>query len=144
MFGGCTGSTAGGIKIFRIIVLSKHSLYNIKHILSPHRVGVITINNHQLLPNTLSHAYSFFFIFVNLYLLFAIFLAMSGLDFATSLSSAAATITNSGPGIGNIVGPYGNYSSLSGISKWLLSLLMIIGRLEVFTVMAFIVLFKGK
>ena len=136
--GGCAGSTAGGIKIFRIIILLKHSSHTIKHILSPHKIDIITINGNKLPINSLSRAYSFFFIFIILHLLCAIFLSMSGLDFTTSLSSSAAAITNSGPGIGSNVGPYGNFSSLSDVSKWLLSFLMIVGRLEIFTIMAFI------
>lgn len=143
--GGCSGSTAGGIKIFRIIILCKHSFYNIKHILNPYKIETISINGNQLTHGTISYAYSFFFIFINLYLLSAVLLSCLGADFITSLSAASAAITNSGPGLGGVVGPYGNYSSLTDPSKFLLSFMMIVGRLEVFTVMAFIILvLRGK
>ncbi len=143
--GGCIGSTAGGVKVFRIILLFKHSFVTIKHILTPHKVELICINGHVVPKNVLGRAYSFFFIFIVLYFISATLISLSGLGFTASLSAAASAIGNSGPGIGSIVGPYGNYSSLGDINKWLLSILMMIGRLEIFTMMAFITaIFKAK
>ncbi len=142
--GGCSGSTTGGIKIFRIIILIKHSLYSIRQVLSPNKIEVIQINKCKLDMKEINSAYSFFFIFITVHFLSAIPLAFSGLNFTTSISATAAAITNSGPGIGNIIGPYGNYATLTNLSKFILSFLMILGRLEVLTVMAFTILLLKK
>ena len=132
--GGCTGSTSGSIKIFRWqVVLS----YIKKHLISaiePNRIVPVKIGNLASDEKIVSSVFVLISAFAFTIIIGTALLAISGLDFETSLSATIACITNSGPGIGKIIGPSGNYSSLSDFVKYVLSVVMILGRLEVLTV----------
>ena len=133
--GGCAGSTTGGIKIFRLQILFRGARTQIKKLIQPHAVLVMRFNGKTVNDNTYSSVMGFFFMYILLFILSAISLSFFNLDFLTAFSAAASAISNVGPGIGDIVGPIGNYSTLDNGAKWILSLTMIIGRLEIFTVL---------
>lgn len=134
MIGGCAGSTAGGLKVMRLVGLCKGSHLKTRQVTNPHRVNTVKINGK---PQEESYINSIFFYFViYIFILFAFTLLVSidrQLDFGTALSACIATFNNAGPGIG-IIGSMGNYSSLGIGTKLLLSGAMLIGRLEIFPI----------
>jgi len=133
--GGCAGSTTGGIKIFRLQILFRGARTQIKKLTQPHAVLVMRFNGKTVNDNTYSSVMGFFFMYILLFILSAISLSFYNLDFLTSFSAAASAISNVGPGIGDIIGPLGNYSTLDNGAKWILAITMVIGRLEIFTVL---------
>jgi trk system potassium uptake protein TrkH len=133
--GGCTGSTAGGIKVFRFTVLHAIATSQIGRLVRPHGVFVATFNGRPL-PDTAAVAVmAFVFMFGLSFAVFTMLLSMLGLDYLTAMSSSISALSNVGPGLGVVVGPAGNFSSLPDPAKWLLSLAMLLGRLELFTVL---------
>ena len=92
-------------------------------------------NEKKVTENTYNSIMVFFFMYICIFLLSSICLSFFNIDFITSFSAAASAISNVGPGIGNIIGPNGNYSSLQDGAKWILAITMLIGRLEIFTVL---------
>lgn len=133
--GGCTGSTSGGIKIFRYQVLYQTAKTQINHLIQPHAVIRARFNGKPIPETVTSSVMSFIILFAFSFLVLAVILAMSGLDYLSSMSAAAATLANLGPALGPIVGPSGNYSSIADFTKWILSFAMLLGRLEIFTVL---------
>ena len=132
--GGCTGSTSGGIKIFRLQILYATAKYQIARLIQPHAIYKIQYNGRTIQDNVSTAVMSFFLIFCFCFFTIAILLSFTGLDFITSLSGAAATIANLGPGLGDIIGPAGNYGGVSDFAKWVIIVGMLIGRLEIFTI----------
>ncbi len=133
--GGCAGSTTGGIKIFRFQILFRGVRLQIKKLTQPHAVFLMKFNNKTVTENTYTSIISFFFIYVLLFIFSAVTLSLCNIDFLTALSASASAISNVGPGIGDIIGPNGNYSSINSIAKWILAITMIFGRLEIFTIL---------
>ena len=133
--GGCAGSTSCGIKVFRFQVLYASARVQIRHLLQPHGVFIPYYNNRPIPDEVTTSVLSFFFVFGISFALLALGLGMLGLDFMTAISSAATAISNVGPGLGPITGPSGNFQSLPDAAKWLLSAGMLLGRLELFTVL---------
>ncbi len=133
--GGCAGSTTGGIKIFRLQILFRGAISQIKKLTQPHAVLVMRFNGKTVNENTYNSVMGFFFMYIFLFIISAISLSFFNLDFLTAFSAAASAISNVGPGLGEIIGPFGNYSSLENAAKWILAITMIIGRLEIFTVL---------
>ena len=133
--GGCAGSTTGGIKIFRLQILFRGARTQIKKLTQPHAVLVMRFNGKAVNDNTYSSVMGFFFMYILLFILSAISLSFFNLDFLTAFSASASAISNVGPGIGDIIGPLGNYSTLDNGAKWILAITMVIGRLEIFTVL---------
>ena len=133
--GGCAGSTTGGIKIFRFQILFRGVRLQIKKLTKPHAIFLMKFNKKTVTENTYTSIISFFFIYVLLFILSSLILSLLGSDFLTALSASASAISNVGPGIGEVVGPNGNYSSINEIGKWVLALTMLIGRLEIFTIL---------
>ena len=131
--GGCAGSTTGGIKIFRLQILFRGAIAQIKRLTKPHAVLVMRFNGKTVNENTYNSIMGFFFMYIFIFIVSAICLSLFGLDFMTAFSAAASAISNVGPGIGDTIGPLGDYSSLENGAKWILSMTMIIGRLEIFT-----------
>ena len=133
--GGCAGSTSCGIKMFHIQVLFATASSQMQRLLRPHGVFVAHYNRRPI-PTTVSNAVmSFFFLFLVTYVILTLALTALGLDFITSLSSAAAAITNVGPALGPTTGPAGTYVTLPDAAKWLLAAGMLLGRLELLTVL---------
>jgi trk system potassium uptake protein len=133
--GGCTGSTTCGIKIFRFQVLYAATLTQFHHLLRPHGVFIPYYNHRPIPDDVITSVLSFFFLYGVTFAILAVALGMLGLDFTTAVSSAATAISNVGPGLGPIVGPAGNFQALPDAAKWLLSAGMLLGRLELFTVL---------
>ncbi len=133
--GGCAGSTTGGIKIFRLLLLFRGAKTQIKKLTHPHGVFVTSFNEKPVDDGTYNSIMGFFFIYILVFIIASILLSFFNLDFLTSISAAASAISNVGPGLGNIIGPNGNYSSIPNETKWILSITMLIGRLELFTVL---------
>ncbi len=133
--GGCAGSTTGGIKIFRLQILFRGAIMQIKKLTQPHAVFIMRFNGKSVNENTYNSVMGFFFMYIFIFIISAVCLSLFNLDFLTAFSAAASAISNVGPGLGEILGPSGNYSSLDDGAKWILSITMIIGRLEIFTVL---------
>ena len=133
--GGCTGSTTGGMKIFRFEVMARMLRGHFLHLLYPRGVFVRTYAGRQLPDDVIGSVVVYFSIFFACYSLLTISLMALDLDFLTSASAAVASLANVGPGLGPRVGPAGNYGSLPDAAKWLLSFAMLLGRLELFTVL---------
>ena len=127
--GGCAGSTTCGVKIFRIQILYHFLVNQLKKIIYPRGVFIIKYDNNAVDDKFMSSIISF------IYLLITALLSLNGLDFITSISGAATSISNVGPGLGSIIGPNGNFSQLPDASKWILSIGMILGRLELFAIL---------
>ncbi len=133
--GGCAGSTACGIKIFRVQILFQFISVQLKKIIYPRGIFKIKYENSNIDEKFLASIISFIFLYIVIFFLITALLSTSGLDLTTSISAAATSISNVGPGLGDIIGPNGNFSNLSNFSKWILSLAMILGRLELFAVL---------
>ena len=137
--GGCTGATTGGVKVFRIQVLASTSLTEIRHLIQPHGVFLSKFNGRPIPESVPLAVMGFFFLFVVTFGLIAMGLALMGLDYVTSISGAATAISNVGPGLGETIGPSGTFQPLPEPAKWLLSAAMLLGRLELFTVLVLFV-----
>ena len=133
--GGCAGSTACGIKIFRIQLLYHFLSNQLKKIIYPRGIFVIKYDKNNIDDKFMSSVISFVFLYIVIFFLLTAILSLTGLDFITSISGAATSISNVGPGLGEIIGPNGNFSSLENSSKWALSMGMILGRLELFAIL---------
>ena len=137
--GGCTGATTGGVKVFRIQVLASTSLVQIRQLIQPHGVFLSKFNRRPIPESVPPAVMGFFFLFVVSFGVIAMGLALMGLDYVTSISGAATAIANVGPGLGETIGPSGTFQPLPEPAKWLLSAAMLLGRLELFTVLVLFV-----
>ena len=133
--GGCAGSTTCGIKIFRFQVLYSVARTELRRMLRPRAVFVAHYNRRPIGGDVAESVLGFFFLFVMCFAVLAGLLGLMGLDFVTSVSGAATAIANVGPGLGDIIGPAGNFAPLPDQVKWLLCAGMLVGRLELFTVL---------
>jgi trk system potassium uptake protein TrkH len=133
--GGCAGSTACGIKIFRLQMLLIFLKNQIKKLISPNSIVVSKYNNQKISDDFINSVIVFIFSFLFIFFIIAMFLSISGLDFLTSISGAASAISNVGPGLGDVIGPDGNYKTIPDFSKWILTIGMLLGRLELFAVL---------
>jgi trk system potassium uptake protein TrkH len=134
-FGGCTGSTAGGIKMLRFIVLWEMLKSYVRQLVTPHGVFQQRYNGRPLPADVPLSVVAFVAAYLAAMFLMTVVLAALGLDPMTAFSAVAACIGNVGPGLGSIVGPAGNFRSLPDAAIWVLSFAMILGRLELFTVL---------
>ena len=133
--GGCAGSTTCGIKIFRFQILGHFVINQIKKLVYPHGIFSIKYNN-KIISNTFIYSIiTFVFLYFFIFFILAALLSINGSDFVTSISGSASAISNVGPGLGDIIGPNGNFSDLPNFSKLSLSLGMLLGRLELFAVL---------
>jgi trk system potassium uptake protein TrkH len=139
--GGCSGSTTGGIKIYRFQVASLLVRSHLLHLISPNRIVTLVYNGRRLPEDVPFSVVAFLALYLATIGVFTIVLTALGLDLVTALSSATTAMSNVGPGLGDIVGPAGNFSGLPPAAKWVLSFAMLLGRLELFTVL---VLFRPE
>jgi|TARA_B100000073_G_scaffold347474_1_gene361945 trk system potassium uptake protein TrkH len=130
--GGCAGSTAGGMKVIRVILLLKQGYRELIRLIHPNSKIKVKVGNSAINERTLETIWGFFAIYVFVFFTVMLLLMLSGLDFLTSFSAVAATINNLGPGQGEVIN---NYSNLTDVNKWILSFSMIVGRLEIFTLL---------
>jgi len=133
--GGCAGSTTCGIKIFRFQILGRFILNQIKKLVYPHGIFSIKYNNEKISNSFIYSIITFIFLYFFIFFILAVFLSLNGLDFITAISGSASAISNVGPGLGDIIGPNGNFSDLPNFSKLSLSFGMLLGRLELFAVL---------
>jgi len=133
--GGCAGSTTCGIKIFRIQILYQFFTNQLKKIIYPRGIFNLKYDRQNIDDKFMSSVISFIFLYIVIFFIITALLSLNGLDFITSISAAATSISNVGPGLGDVIGPNGNFSELSDKSKWILSLAMILGRLEIFAIL---------
>lgn len=131
--GGCAGSTGGGMKIIRSLILLKFGLNEIKRLLHPQAILPVRVGDMAIPREIVTNITGFFLLYITLFILGIVVMSSMGLDFESSLGSVAASINNIGPGLGS-VGPTDNYAHIPTTGKWFLSFLMLVGRLEVFTV----------
>ena len=132
-FGGCAGSTGGGMKIIRVMVLVKFMYSEIARLLHPHAVVPVRIGDKGIPRDVVTNVLGFFVLFMVVFVIGVIIMSSMGMDIATSLGVVIATLGNIGPGLGD-VGPTDNYSTIPAIGKWILASFMLMGRLELFTV----------
>jgi len=133
--GGCAGSTACGIKIFRVQILYLFLINQLKKIIYPRGIFIIKYDNNNVDDKFMASIISFIYLYIIIFFIITALLSLSGLDFTTSISGAATSISNVGPGLGELIGPNGNFSQIPDFSKWVLSLGMILGRLELFAIL---------
>lgn len=133
-FGACAGSTGGGIKFIRILLLFKAVVYEIKRTVHPNSIGTIKVDGRKIDASIMSSIMAFFFAYVATMIVAILIVSLDNFDFMTTFSAVLATISNIGPGF-EIVGPMGNYADFSVLSKIVLSCCMIIGRLEVMPIL---------
>lgn len=134
LIGGCAGSTSCSIKVFRYQLLFSSIKSQIRKIHSPHGLFAPRYEGRSVADDVINSVISFFVLFVVSLGVLAILLGLTGLDFITSLSGAASALANIGPGLGDQIGPTGNFAGLNDTAKWLLSAGMLIGRLELVAV----------
>ena len=137
--GGCAGSTTCGIKIFRIQILYSFVSNQLKKIIYPKGIFVLKYDQNPVDNKFIASIISFIYMYLIIFFLISALLSLTGLDFVTAISGAATSISNVGPGLGSIIGPNGNFSTLPDVSKWILALGMILGRLELFAILVLFV-----
>ena len=130
--GGCAGSTGGGIKAMRVMLIYKQGLRELKQLVHPNAVIPLKVGNRRVEAKVISAVWSFFAVYTVVFLMLLILLVATGLNFETSFSAVAASLNNLGPGLGDVAYHYGD---ISDPAKWLLCTAMLLGRLEVFTVL---------
>jgi trk system potassium uptake protein TrkH len=133
--GGCAGSTTCGIKIFRIQILYLFITNQLKKIIYPKGVFILKYDQNPIDNKFISSIISFIYMYLVIFFILTALLSLTGLDFVTSISGAATSISNVGPGLGSIIGPNGDFSTLPDVSKWILTVGMILGRLELFAIL---------
>lgn len=133
--GGCFGSTSSGIKVFRFQVIFKLIQLQFRRLLNPHGIFTAKFNNNAISVEAREAVTSFFGFYILFTCVIAILLSFAGLDFVTSASGAATAVANVGPGLGNMIGPLGNFQPLPDFAKWVLCFAMLAGRLELFTIL---------
>ena len=133
--GGCAGSTTCGIKVFRVHILYYFIRNQLLKIIYPRAIINLKYNNNKVEDKLIASIISFIYLYILIFFVLASLLTLTGLDFITSISGAASSLSNVGPGLGNEIGPNSNYSGIPDQSKWLLSFGMILGRLEIFAIL---------
>ncbi len=132
--GGCAGSTGGGMKIIRLYVLIKFVSAEIRRLLHPKGVIPVRVGAHVIPRDIVAHVLGFLALMMGLFILGVIIMSVLGLDMASSFGAVAATLGNIGPGLGS-VGPTDNYAHIPLVGKWFLTFFMLVGRLEIYTVL---------
>ena len=139
-FGACAGSTAGGFKLSRVIILFKSAASKIKKIVRPRKVDTIYMDAKPLPDSTIDTVLGYLVVYVLIFFVCAILISiynpnMPGIDFETTITASLTCLNNVGPGFGSIIGPVGNFSTFSNFSKLVLTIEMIAGRLELFPIL---------
>ena len=130
--GGCGGSTGGGMKAVRIMLIAKQGIRELYQLIHPNAVIPLKVGNRRVEAKVVSAVWSFFAVYLFSFMVIMYTLMATGMDFITAYSSTAASINNLGPGLGDVAAHYGN---INDSAKWILSFSMLLGRLEVFTLL---------
>ncbi|MGI5926833.1 MAG: TrkH family potassium uptake protein [Thermacetogeniaceae bacterium] len=138
--GGCSGSTSGSIKVERILLLLKQGVVEIRRMIHPRIVLSSKIEGNHISLELVSNVQQFFFLYITIFVISGIIITAMGVDLVSGFTAVAATLGNVGPGLGE-VGPAGNFAHIASMGKILLSVLMLLGRLEIYTVF---VLFSAR
>ncbi len=133
-FGGSAGSTGGGIKIMRIVILLKNSYYELRRMIHPHAIIPVKFNKHSVDAKIVTNVLAFFMLYLIIFALSTIVFTLIEPDIESAMGAVATSLGNIGPGLGN-VGPAENFLHVSPVGKWFLSFLMLLGRLELFTIL---------
>jgi trk system potassium uptake protein TrkH len=133
-FGGCAGSTGGSVKCVRILLLVKQAYKEIYRLLHPHAIATIKLGRKTVPPDVMESVLGFSLVYLGIFVVASLFMSWLGLDFKSALASVAACIGNVGPGLG-LVGPVKTYLPIVPAGKWILIFCMILGRLEIFTLL---------
>lgn len=133
-FGGCAGSTGGGLKIMRIVLLLKNSYYELRRIIHPNAIIPVRFNQKPVSEQIITNVLAFFMFYFVIFFISSVILMLVVPDLPSSMGAVATSLGNIGPGLG-LYGPAENFSSLHPLGKWFLSFLMLLGRLELFTVL---------
>ena len=136
--GGSAGSTAGGMKVMRLQVLLKSGYAELFRLIHPRAVRPVHLGRRVVSEEVIRSVWNFFFIYVGLFAICAVVIALLGQDIITALTAVAACIGNIGPGLGT-VGPTDNYAHIPAFGKYILILCMLLGRLEIYTVLVLLV-----
>ena len=131
-FGGCVGSTTGGVKMGRMLIMTKQVMREISRLVHPSGVFSMKIRNWAVPTRVTDAVWAFFGVYLAVYYFIVLLLLASGLDYVTAWSATAASINNMGPGLGAVAAHFGDINTFA---KWVLSAAMILGRLEIFTVL---------
>ncbi len=132
-FGASTGSTGGGVKIMRVVLLLKNSALEMKRLVHPSAVIPVRFNRHAIEPHITTNVLAFVSFYIMIIVAGTVIMSAMGYDLNTSAGAVTASLGNIGPGIGE-AGPFRNYSDMPEIGKWFLSFLMLTGRLELFSI----------
>ena len=135
--GGCAGSTGGGIKIVRHLLLIKNSFSELRRLIHPRAVIPVRYNENSVPSEIISNVIAFFLFYISIFAIGTIVMSIIGLDFISAMGAVATSLGNVGPAIGS-VGPTSNFAHIPDIGKWILSFLMLLGRLELFTILVII------
>jgi len=130
--GGCAGSTGGGMKVIRVVLLLKQGMREMTRLIHPNAIVTVKIGKKPVADSVIDAVWGFFATYVAVFVVMMLLLMASGLDQITSFSAVTATLNNLGPGLGDVSS---NYSGINDFSKWVLSFGMILGRLEIFTLL---------
>lgn len=130
--GGCAGSTGGGIKVIRIILLFKQGMRETMRLIHPNAIMLVKVRGQPMTENILEAVWGFFSAYIFVFIIFMLLMLYTGMDQVTAFSSVAASLNNLGPGLGEVAA---NYASISDGQKWALSMAMLFGRLEIFTLL---------
>lgn len=131
---GCAGSTSGGMKVIRLVVLAKNTKNEFRKHLHPRAVIPVRLNGTALSPDVVQRVMSFVFLYMVIILASWVFFSLTGMGFDESLGASVTAISNAGPGLGSL-GPSGHFANIPAIAKWYMAFLMMVGRLEIFTVL---------
>ncbi len=134
LIGSSAGSTAGGMKVVRVLLVFKYSYYEFKQIIHPNAIFPVRLNGHVLPENVIARVLAFALLYMIIIVIGSTILSVTGIGFIESLSGMITCLSDVGPGLGSI-GPVNNFSHIPDVSKWFLSAVMLIGRLEIFTVL---------
>ena len=132
--GGCAGSTGGSVKIVRYLLLIKNSILELRRLIHPRAVIPVRFNENSVPNDIISNVQAFFLFYISIFVIGTIIMSLIGLDFQTAMGSVATSLGNVGPAIGG-VGPSSTFAAIPDLGKWILSFLMLMGRLELFTVL---------
>ncbi|MBL1213542.1 MAG: TrkH family potassium uptake protein [Ignavibacteriae bacterium] len=132
--GGCAGSTGGGVKIVRHVLLIKNSFLELRRLIHPRAIIPVRFNGNTVPNEIISNVLAFFLFYIAIFVFGTIIMSIMGLDFLSAMGAVATSLGNVGPAIGS-VGPSYNFAHIPELGKWFLSLLMLMGRLELFTVL---------
>ena len=135
---GCAGSTCGGLKMGRFVILTKNLSNEFKKQTHPHAVIPVRMNGHVVSGDIVHRVLAFVFAYITLIVVSCLALSLDGMGFSEAIGAAVSAISNVGPGLGTL-GPVSNFADVPTVSKWFLSFLMLTGRLEIFTVLTILV-----